>query len=78
MRAEQVRDMLLRELAGCEVSVSGQDSHYDILVVGAAFAGLSQVKRQQMVYAALKEPIADGRIHAVKIRAVTPAERQPG
>ena len=44
-------------------------------VVAACFAELSRVKRQQMVYAFLKEDIASGALHAVSIRAHAPDER---
>jgi acid stress-induced BolA-like protein IbaG/YrbA len=34
------------------------------------------VKKQQLIYAALNEQIADGTIHAVNIRTYTPAQWQ--
>jgi acid stress-induced BolA-like protein IbaG/YrbA len=40
------------------------------------FEGLRPVKKQQLVYAALSDRIADGSIHAVNIRTFTPAEWQ--
>ena len=39
-----------------------------------AFEGLSRVKRQQAVYAAIQELIASGAIHAVTISTATRAE----
>jgi acid stress-induced BolA-like protein IbaG/YrbA len=38
------------------------------------FEGLRPVKKQQLIYAALSEHIADGSIHAVNIRTFTPSE----
>ena len=38
------------------------------------FDGMSRVKKQQTVYGPLMEYIADNRIHAVSIKAYTPAE----
>ena len=46
----------------------------EIVVVSAAFDGVSRVRRQQMVYAAIAELIGTGALHAVTIRASTPAE----
>ena len=74
MDVEQITALLHSELRGCEISVSGEGSHYDITVVGDIFAGLRPVKKQQLVYAALNEQIANGSIHAVNIKTYTPQE----
>ncbi len=76
MDAAQVTSLLNAHLVNCEVSVSGEGSHYDIRVVGDVFDGLRPVRRQQLVYAALTDQIADGSVHAVNIKAMTPAEAQ--
>lgn len=57
-----------------EVHVTGDGSHFQIIAVGDLFDSLSQVKKQQKIYSPLKPYIADGRIHAVSIKAYTPAE----
>jgi acid stress-induced BolA-like protein IbaG/YrbA len=44
----------------------------EIAVASAAFEGLSRVKRQQLVYAAIDELIKAGDLHAVTINASTP------
>ncbi len=76
MQPQQVKDLLVQEFTECEVTVSGEGNHYDILIVGEVFAGLRAVKKQQMVYAVLRGLIADGSMHAVNIRTYTPAEWQ--
>ncbi|MCX2982450.1 BolA/IbaG family iron-sulfur metabolism protein [Halieaceae bacterium IMCC14734] len=74
MQTSDIEGLLHSGLKDCEVSVSGEGNHFDILVVGEIFAGLRPVKKQQMVYAVLREQIADGSIHAVNIRTFTAAE----
>ena len=76
MQPQQVKDLLLQAFSECEVTVSGEGNHYDVLIVGEVFAGLRAVKKQQMVYAVLNDLIADGTMHAVNIRTFTPAEWQ--
>ena len=49
----------------------------EVVVVSSAFEGVSRVRKQQLVYAAIAELIRDGALHAVTIRAYTPAERAP-
>lgn len=72
MEAAEVEALLNSALELDEVHVKADGSHYQIVVVGTLFDGMSRVKQQQAVYAPLKEKIADGTIHAVSIRAFTP------
>lgn len=76
MDADTVKNLVEAQLPECEIYVQGEGSHYDIEAVGEIFAGLRPVKKQQLVYAALGEHIADGSIHAVNIRTYTPEEWQ--
>ena len=49
------------------------ESHFALTITSAAFAGLSRVARQRMVYAALGD-LMDDRVHALTIRALAPGE----
>lgn len=53
----------------------GGESHFNLLVVSNAFEGVSRVGRQRAVNAALAEELA-GPVHALSIRALTPAEAE--
>ena len=72
---EDIEARLREELDAAEVTVDGAGNRFEIDVVSDEFAGLSRVKRQQLVYAAIDDLIASGAIHAVTIKAATPAER---
>ena len=72
---EDIEARLREELQAAEVTVDGAGNRFEIDVVSDEFAGLSRVKRQQLVYAAIDDLIASGAIHAVTIKAATPAER---
>jgi acid stress-induced BolA-like protein IbaG/YrbA len=71
MDASAVQVLLEAHLENCRVSVTGEGSHYDIQVIGDIFEGLRPVAKQQLVYGALSEKIADGSIHAVNIKTFT-------
>ena len=45
-----------------------------VLIIADCFVGLNRVKRQQKVYGFLNDLIADGTLHAVTIKALTPEE----
>lgn len=76
MDAAAVKELLQSHMSECEFHVEGEGSHYNIEAIGEVFADLRPVKKQQLVYAALSEHIADGSIHAVNIRTYTPAQWQ--
>jgi acid stress-induced BolA-like protein IbaG/YrbA len=76
--AATVETMVREALQDADVSVEGSGSNYSITVISDVFADMRAVKRQQTVYAALSDAIASGSIHAVNIRALTPAEREAG
>ncbi|AOM42158.1 BolA family iron metabolism protein IbaG [Xenorhabdus hominickii] len=76
MDTNKIKKVLMENLALDEAIVSGDGSHFQVIVVGAVFDGLSRVKQQQTVYAPLMEYIADNRIHALSIKAYTPEQWQ--
>ena len=71
MDADTVTSLLREHLQECEVQVRGEGANYDITVIGDVFEGQRPVKRQQLVYAALADQIAEGAIHAVNIKTYT-------
>jgi len=70
-------DSIRRSIEGglaCEyLDVRGDGHHFDALVVSEAFAGLSRVKRHQLVYAALGDRMRE-EVHALSMLTLTPAE----
>ncbi|OTA19295.1 cell division protein BolA [Xenorhabdus beddingii] len=76
MDTDEIKKVLIENLALDEAIVSGDGSHFQVIAVGAIFDGLSRVKQQQTVYAPLMEYIADNRIHALSIKAYTPEQWQ--
>lgn len=65
MQPEDIQALIQRAIPDSQVQAGVQGNHITLVVVSPAFAGLSTVKRQQLVYATLAEQFADGSIHAV-------------
>lgn len=74
MIADEVRARVEQAIVPSEVTAMGDASRMEVVVVSSAFEGVSRVRKQQLVYAAIAELIRDGALHAVTIRAYTPAE----
>lgn len=75
MSPAEILQILQTEVSEVNWFVDGDGYKYEVEAVGEVFEGLNAVKRQQFVYKVLNPYIADGRIHAVTIRAFTPAEK---
>jgi monothiol glutaredoxin len=58
---------VLVESEGCDLSIT---------VISTQFTELTPVKKQQLVLATLKAPLASGKLHAVSVKAYTPGEWQ--
>lgn len=74
MNPEDVQRLIEAEVPGCEAIVSGDGSHFDAIVISESFQGKSLVDKQRMVYASVNARIASGELHALSIKAYTPAE----
>ena len=55
------------------LTVSGDGAHFEALIVSAAFAGLSRVRRHQLVYAAFGDRMRE-EVHALSMTTLTPDE----
>lgn len=77
MQAEQIKALIEQQIPDSQVQVGINGSHIDLVVVSPVFAGLSPVKKQQLVLGTLSQQFADGSIHAVDfIKTFTPQEWQ--
>ena len=74
MEPEEIKQLIEAGLPGAEVTVRGDGSHFEAVVVSGQFEGKSMVQEQQMVYATLGDRITSGEIHALSIKAYTPQE----
>ena len=76
MDAQQIENLIQTGIPNAEVTVSGGEGKFEATVVSNAFEGLMPVKRHQLVYATVREQIADGSLHALTIRPLTPEESE--
>lgn len=70
----ELKSAIISALPDATVNVEMQGNHAHLVVVSSAFEGLSPVKKQQLVYAAVNESIASGAVHAVHMKTLTPAQ----
>jgi acid stress-induced BolA-like protein IbaG/YrbA len=74
MNPEQVAQLIESGLAGSQAQVSSGDNvHFEAVVVAPAFAGKRAVQRHQLVYATLGAAVGH-EIHALALQVFTPEE----
>jgi BolA family transcriptional regulator, general stress-responsive regulator len=59
--------------AGHAGAQPGGETHFDVTIISAVFAGLGRVARQRLVYATLADELAAG-VHALSLTTRTPDE----
>lgn len=52
------------------VDRTGTMDHFNVTVRSKAFAGKTLIEQHQLVYAALKGALKDGRVHAVELKTI--------
>jgi len=72
MQEQDIIDAVRAAIPDAQVEARMEGNHAHLTVTSSAFAGLSPVKKQQLVYAALNQAIASGAIHAVHMKTLVP------
>ena len=69
---EEIHQLLAAEFEDAAITVEVDGNRALIEITSERFADLSRLKRQQAVYACINDMIADGRLHAVTLKADVP------
>ncbi len=74
MNAEQIQSHIAHAIACDHCVVAGDGRHWYATVVSSAFEGKRLIQRHQAVYATMGDRMKTDEVHALSIRAFTPAE----
>ncbi len=74
MEAHEAAELVKDALPDCEIEVRSEGNHFLVIASGERFEGLSKVKKHQLIYGILNAQLAENTIHALTIKAFTPAE----
>ena len=76
VEASSIEESIRAGLECTHLEVRGDGSHFEAVIVSPRFAGLTRIRRHQLVYAALGGRMG-GEIHALSMQTLTPEEWQP-
>ena len=68
---EEAEQLVLQGIPDAKVIIDGVGCDLTVTVISDQFAEQSLVKKQQLVMATLKEPLASGKLHALRVKAYT-------
>lgn len=75
MSPQEIQALIEQGMPGAHALVQGDDGrHFSATVISEQFAGLTPVKKQQLVYATINPQVVSGAIHAITLQTLTPAE----
>lgn len=74
MQIDDIKAMIEAGLPDSQVSVSGDGTHFEAVVISDAFEGKGMLQQHRMVYDTLGDNIKNESIHALSMRTFTPAQ----
>ncbi|WP_180125771.1 BolA family protein [Rhodoferax sp. BLA1] len=74
MNADQLKALIAAHLPCAHLEVDGDGRHWYAVVVSTEFEGKRAIQRHQRVYATLGDKMKTDEVHALSIKAFTPAE----
>jgi acid stress-induced BolA-like protein IbaG/YrbA len=74
MTADELKSIIVAGMACDHIELEGDGRHWAALIVSPEFEGKRPIQRHQRVYATLGERMKTDEVHALSIRAFTPAE----
>ena len=74
MTADELKNTIAAGLACDHLTVEGDGRHWYATIVSAEFEGKRAIARHQRVYATLGNKMKTDEVHALSMKAFTPAE----
>ncbi|HEY5648495.1 MAG TPA: BolA family protein [Nitrospiria bacterium] len=77
--SDALTEYIQKMMPDAEVKVedrTGTMDHFRLRIVSEAFRDKGLLDRHRLVYQSLDDPMKDGRIHAVEIKALAPEENK--
>ncbi len=74
MQKQEIASIILASFDDAEIITAGADCSFQVTVVSEKLQGMMPVKRQQSVLSLFADQLKSGELHALSVKAQTPAE----
>lgn len=75
MNEEDIISRIKGKYSDAIVDAEGEGCSFEVVVISDGFKDLNALKRQQTILGLFEEELKTGKLHALSIRAKTPAEQ---
>lgn len=76
MTKEEVLGILKSLVPDADIVLEGEDCNFTVRLISDQFADMKTIARQQLVLGGFTDQLRTGEIHALSVKAMTPAEFQ--
>lgn len=74
MEKTEVQARIDKAIPDADIQVEGDGCNFSVLVLSPQFGNVAPVKRQQQILACFSDLLRSGALHALTVKAHTPAE----
>lgn len=74
MLTSEVEAIIQAALPEAEIDVSGEECSFTVAIISETFEGQNLMQRQKGVLALFEQQLKSGQLHALTIKAYTPAQ----
>lgn len=74
MQPDELEARILESFPDADLDVTGESCDFTVAIISASFENLSLMQRQQQVLALFEQELKSGQLHALSIKAWTPAQ----
>ena len=71
---ENLEQILTKNINIDKLRITGENAHFNLMIVSNEFTELSIIKRHKLVYNALGDAFSSNKLHALSINALSPGE----
>lgn len=75
MDPQDITTRILTLHPNAKIEIAGEDCSFELFVIDEAFDGVGTLQRQRPILALFSEELASGKLHALSVKARTPAEQ---
>lgn len=76
MNPQEITARILELHPNAIVEVAGENCSFELFVIDDAFDGVGTLQRQRPILALFTDELASGKLHALTVKARTPAEQE--
>lgn len=73
MQTEEIKALIEQNIPDVTVTISGDGTHFEAIIIGNVFTGKTLVQQHQVVYQALGDKMGTD-IHALSLQTYTPEQ----